>query len=819
MHLQSLSSKMIAPVFLAGAAYAASLYPLNTLVLGGCLLAYATLLWIRPMLWLVAVPALLPALDFAPWTGWFFLEELDLVLLVTAGVCYWRLASTPVSSRFPAMAKVGILLTTCAYMVGAWIGLLPLTILDANAFSSYLSHWSSLRIAKEFFWVLVFIPLLKRSASADLQNFQRYFATGMLIGLAIVSLADLWERVVFPGITQFAADYRTTAPFSAMHTGGAALDGYLALAVPFVFGWLMREQNWRRLPFALALFALASYASLTTFSRGVYLAFGSSVAILIVFFLLRQSQSRSESLPRTRMWAVGFALLAISAVSVMVFQTSGYRGFAAALIFLGSALILGGIPFRLSGAGLSIGAGMALALGSLAVVGINLGSGIFKGPYLVFGLSSIFFAVATLTAYRAPAAAQNRALLMSVTAIVWMAANAILLAYHWGGADAIAAMAGLVVLALSCVVINRRSMQGFWQLNRSSLTATVFIGIVLAAAIPTTGSYYMTKRFSTSGTDITNRMAHWQEAIAMMDKGWETEALGMGLGRYPETYFWKNLHGETPGSYSYQREDRNLFLRLGAPHNTAPELERKDSLRILQKVSVEPNTRYLFSMDVRTTPGSASLGVALCERLLLYVGECVTVPAESGAADGKWHHLEVAVNSASLGVRTWALRAPVQLQIFGYAGPKALDIDNVSLIDPISGADLIRNGSFQSANDFWFFSSDHYHLPWHVKNLALNIYFEMGWLGLLGFVSLLGYVFVSLIRRSLSGEITAATYLASLTGFMAVGLFDSLLDVPRLGLLFFLIVMISALVPAQARSRVRRRRSRTAKPVLPDATT
>ena len=33
---------------------------------------------------LFALPVLLPVLDLAPWTGWFFIEEMDLLLLLTA---------------------------------------------------------------------------------------------------------------------------------------------------------------------------------------------------------------------------------------------------------------------------------------------------------------------------------------------------------------------------------------------------------------------------------------------------------------------------------------------------------------------------------------------------------------------------------------------------------------------------------------------------------------------------------------------------------------------------------------------------------------
>ena len=42
-------------------------------------LTVAAIWW--PRAWLFAVPACLPFLNFAPWTGWLVFEELDLLLL------------------------------------------------------------------------------------------------------------------------------------------------------------------------------------------------------------------------------------------------------------------------------------------------------------------------------------------------------------------------------------------------------------------------------------------------------------------------------------------------------------------------------------------------------------------------------------------------------------------------------------------------------------------------------------------------------------------------------------------------------------------
>ena len=61
----------------------------------------------------------------------------------------------------------------------------------------------------------------------------RQLALGIAIGLGTASLAALWERLAFTDLLNFSSDYRSTALFWEMHVGGAALDGWLLLTIPF----------------------------------------------------------------------------------------------------------------------------------------------------------------------------------------------------------------------------------------------------------------------------------------------------------------------------------------------------------------------------------------------------------------------------------------------------------------------------------------------------------------------------------------------------------------------------------------------------------
>ena len=116
--------------------------------------------------------------------------------------------------------------------------------------------------------------------------------------LLTTSLGALWERWVYTGLLDFSTDYRTTSLFWEMNVGGASLDGALALSLPFALLWAMRERRPLRFLGALAVLLLAFYASLTTFSRGVYLAVPLGMA-------LSAGGARWGAIPTVAGWSVG----------------------------------------------------------------------------------------------------------------------------------------------------------------------------------------------------------------------------------------------------------------------------------------------------------------------------------------------------------------------------------------------------------------------------------------------------------------------------------------------------------------------------------
>ena len=292
-------------------------YPLHAVWLCLALVGYALLLWRWRSLWLLVLPALLPVLNFAPWTGWFFFDEFDLFVLVTVAVGLLRVPAPNPEFVMPRLAIFFVALLAISFVISLVIGLFPLSPLDANAFFNYMSHYNALRVAKGFVWALALLPLLRNANRHEGGNPASLFVAGMVLGLSGVVAALLWERFLYPGLFDFHRVYRITATFFSMHTGGPQIEAYLVFALPFVVAWaLARRKAWSTMV-ALALFAAGSYGVFVTFSRGGYLALAVILAILAGSFLARRGMSRRAMFKRTAVFAVISLVLVVVAIPIL----------------------------------------------------------------------------------------------------------------------------------------------------------------------------------------------------------------------------------------------------------------------------------------------------------------------------------------------------------------------------------------------------------------------------------------------------------------------------------------------------------------------
>ena len=793
-------------------------YPLRHefVTLAWLVLAALALCWwqVLPLL----LPGFIPVLGLAPWTGWISFEEMDLLVLAAAAGGYAALAlgasrnegprapSWQRSLAWSGLAKLLLALFAASLALAVWRGLQDAGGWRFGWWQGYHEPMNSLRQGKSFFLVLLLLPLWRAAAALQPAAVQRWFGAAMVLALALASLAALWERLAFTGLLDFSSDYRTTALFWEMHVGGAALDGCLALSLPFALVWTLREQ--RPLPFvaALGLLLLAGYAALTTFSRGVYLALplGAALSLLLLAWQRRgaRAQHRVSAVRWQRRGVQLGLLLGFGLAAWPLFLGGGYRGM---LALAGSALLLICLPrWRLEptfGQRLIV---LLLALMLATLVGLlgwALSLRVPKAAYALDALA-VLGGLGLAWAWRAGIGRYLQACALAGAWFLSLACAAIVAGYWGGERGQQEALLPLVLLALAWSALQLLPGPVANLLPEQSWRAKslLWTGCLLLAAMIGTfaGGAYIGDRMATGQRDLQGRLDHWRLGLSLLD-GPADWLLGKGVGRFVESYFYAGPQADQIGDYRLHEEDGHPYLSLSGGRHLLGWGER---FRVTQHMAV-PHGALRLSVRARAKQ-DVNVQVEVCEKHLLYSSNCVSkffsVKASAGGpADWQRQTLELGPSPATGGA-WWAPRL-ITFAVALDTGAARVDLAELQLADARSTG-LLANSDFSQGMAHWFSSSDRHHMPWHMKSLPLHMLFEQGLLGL----GLGGALWVAALWRCSLGHgrrhALAPAVAGALLAFAIVGLFDSLIDAPRIGLLFFAVLLLGlglrALPPPKA---------------------
>jgi hypothetical protein len=169
-------------------------------------------------------------------------------------------------------------------MASALVGVLPLQALDANALSSYYSHYNALRSAKGIAWACALFLLMRRDVAAGADALG-LLGKGLVAGLALAAVSIAWERAAFTGLADADTVYRVTGLFSAMHVGGAYAESFVIAAMPFALHAALFARALAGRVLGMLVAAAGCYALAVTFSRAAYVALGIVVAVFAVALL------------------------------------------------------------------------------------------------------------------------------------------------------------------------------------------------------------------------------------------------------------------------------------------------------------------------------------------------------------------------------------------------------------------------------------------------------------------------------------------------------------------------------------------------------
>lgn len=759
-------------------------YPLGQFVAPILFLATTALAFQRPAWFLVIIPTLLPVIGFAPWSGWITFEELDLLVLATASGGYARALVDGSPAELQRNSR--LLLGLSALMALSILISMARGFFDAGGFvfgwyQGYDGPMNSIRIGKSFFLALLLVPLINRLQRDPANQVDRKLAWGLALGLGTASLAALWERLAFTDLLNFSSDYRSTALFWEMHVGGAALDGWLLLTAPFAIWALRNSRTPVQHVISLCLIILAAYAALTTFSRGVYLAL--LVALPLLAWQTRTQMGVAGHPPGEPAWSPlrwAIALILLAAMAGLVFSDGGYRGLMALLGVIAVALSMPqvlrsiGIPQFLAGAGLG------LMISALLVLSAGF---VPKGPYvLYFGL----FAAMLLFLHWPQGEILGSRRIYATAGLFALAATAANVADHWGGNDALWGMIGALVLVLAVTLGAVFSARPIWpeglRWQGTFLSTAVAVSALIAVFI---GGGYMGDRFSTSSKDLDGRFDHWNLSMSMLQTPLDF-GFGKGLGRYPANYFFAIPDSKFPGTYQIIKEGEGAWLSLvGARH----PMSFGDIFRVSQRLDFRSSGPFEVTLKVRART-DVVIHAEVCEKHLLYPGGCVVGSTVIKDSRGLWQPAQIRLVGESLTGGPWYAPRIKMFSIGIYNQSGSAEIDDV-VLNSLSGENLLVNGEFANEMQQWFFSSDRDHMPWHAKNILVNVLFDQGFCGLVLF-SLLTICALWRLNLGKAREHELAPYLsAAIIGFLVVGAFDSLTDVPRLALFYYLLLLYS----------------------------
>jgi hypothetical protein len=349
--------------------------------------------------------------------------------------------------------------------------------------------------------------------------------------------------------------------------------------------------------------------------------------------------------------------------------------------------------------------------------------------------------------------------------------------------DRVALVAVCVADELLLIQIARVRLH--WPTRRAWLPATAMVGISLVFALGLTAET-MGGRMQSVDRDLDTRWTHWGDVVRLAREARGNRLLGQGAGTFPALY----------QQYLPQKRARIGGVAVN-PDAGLLRLEGAGDLLFAQRLSLKGDELRL-EFAARAIDGGR-LSVALCARNVLDTGW------SGGRCDTQL--IEV-LPGPSFQTHALTLALPLEARS-GPATqwPKAIQFRNldektpveISVVRALSGLDTpIRNASFNNGMDNWFLSTDFGHLPFHIKNIWLQFWFDHGWVGLILVAAMFFLLTLRALRAPVGQEFTPMAAVAVL-GLGAVGMFGTPLDEARVSWLFF-VLLFSGLLEPQRRA-------------------
>jgi hypothetical protein len=694
---------------------------------------YLLVLYVFPRSWLLLLIPLTLLCDFAPYTGRFIFNEFDILLLATLAVIFMN---TKIDLTFPK--RKGLIFTLAFLLIYCqinWLDIAPKLLTSAYENFYYEKHYG-FKIIKSLLYGFVF-ALIIRSQLHENKNLTRtYLFIGSLLTTIVLFIIILWEKHVFDLTLSFSGLLRTLAKILDF-SGSYRVTG------------LMSDMHTGGEAID-GLFALIAPILLTA------VFYYKKLSIKIVFILSTPLLCYCVLVGYTRSTyvAVAFSFCYICYIHYRNMQLTNRITKTFILLSISNTIFCYLLFFN---------------IGFFALFPITLLL-VFPTVHLIHKLNKFQYL-----------------LLLWLTNSISLAG---LIYFHFNNQWLNPSFIGLgIIVACSGLlgVFSHKMIEYFPKENTKNEIILSYPTILITAFIiyiATSGTKIST-RLDTIEVDMQSRLSHWINVI--------------NSGSWPLS---KIIFGQAAGSYSknYALSQPEIlsqvgFLRINSDNfTTALQIHGGDDLKFGQRIMLEPNQNYQLSMMTKASE-KTKIVWNYCERNMIvqerYNQNC-SKSRQVTNNDGDWQLLTFSFNSGNVGEKSKIARWPTLLYLQIQSPSSMVSIKSISLINKNTSHELIQNNQFERGLDHWFFYNDYQHLPWHIKNTALELFYYGGIVGLFCFIVLV----IIAINNSKAfdpvfGQITTAILLA----WLALGLFGSPIDSAKASWFFWALLMAQSMGP------------------------
>ena len=724
--LNKISQLIIGVLLIVFCFYQAAIFPSFSTVIVALIGSIIIVQYASAFAWLAYLPLLVIGLNFTTWSGRFVFNEFDLIILATIGtsLCFQPLNLSTLFTRKMIIPLALIILS----VVSIDISSLYNAIGEPQFTNPYYTNLYHFKVAKGIIYGFALALLFNNLYQQSTAHTFRYLTYGSWLGTSILFLIILWER-------------QTLVPLLTLQPWWAIASSLLDLT-----------SSYR---------VTAMFSDMHTGGEAIDGIFLLLLAInLAGFYWLKQSTQKIIAL---------VMLLCIAYCIVVGFTRATYVSSVLLVALFALLYRVKMQPYN--------PVSMMTLLAYSCLIACSFVCYHFAGyvGLMSFNLLLIsgFLGHAIISLYQRPKHYLMWILLCTCAMAMFLSThqhvNSKWITPSIFGFFMILMSLGITFILLLIISKKMRPKTGGEIAIRAAVVMTLSIVFSLVF-----GGYQISARVDTIGQDLSTRFDHWHKVLLSSEDNLSTKILGNGVGSFPLNYVL--AHPETVsevGSFSIN-ENNHLVLGHG------------DDLAFGQRLTIHQNTDYHVKIKNLYTE-NASVSVFFCERNLIFASnfqaKCVakTVALSSGETN-------FTLNSKSVGKYQNNLLAwPTLVYLKNTRTKKAITLTNISITTDHFSNNLIKNSDFNKGLDHWFFYNDFQHLPWHIKNIYLSTYYQIGFLGVLLITFLVGKAVLARIgnTQDIEFQLLVSVYII---GMCLFGFFGDPLDSAKASIFFYMLL-------------------------------